>query len=312
MLENQGLIPALETYAECPRRYFLGKILHVTGADRPEDIDQISPAERGTLVHAILEDYVTEVIEGVDRSLPRLLEIAADHFGEVEGRGLTGRPLRWQYDQQVIERELAWFHRVDHLEPIATELAFGMAGETPVSIDLPSGRRLAFKGKADRVDVDPANGDLVVTDYKTGGSYAFKDLAETWIARGTKLQLPTYGLAASLRYGAPGQTVRTRYWFTSERGRFEEIGYHLDQEKLDRFTAALDVIVAGITGGRFPARPGPVRNWPDNGTFENCVYCDFHQVCPTDRGRAWARVRLDPSLDDYRDLAEPETSGVKP
>ena len=303
---------ALETYAECPRRYFLGKVLHVTGADRPEDIDQISPAERGTLVHAILEDYVTEVIDGADRLLPRLLEIASHHFAEVEGRGLTGRPLRWQYDQQIIERELAWFHRVDDLQPIATELAFGMAGETPVSIDLPSGRRLAFKGKADRVDVDPANGDLVVTDYKTGGSYAFKDLAETWIARGTKLQLPTYGLAASLRYGTPGQTVRTRYWFTSERGRFEEIGYYLDQEKLDRFTSALDVIVAGITGGRFPARPGPVRNWPDNGSFENCVYCDFHQVCPTDRGRAWARVRLDPSLDDYRNLAEPDPAAAQP
>ncbi len=304
---DQPLSPtALETYAECPRRYFLGKVLHVTAADRPEDRDQISPADRGTLVHAILEDYVQEVVDGAERSLPRLLEIAAMHFREVESRGLTGRLLRWGYDQQVIERELAWFHRIDHLQPIATELAFGMAGETPVSIDLPSGRRLAFKGKADRVDLDQTNGDLVVTDYKTGSSFAFKDLENTWISRGTKLQLPTYGLAASLRYGQPGQAVRTRYWFTSERGRFEEIGYRLDEEKLAAFTAALDVIVAGISGGRFPARPGAVRTWPDNGSFENCVFCDFHQICPTDRGRAWTRVRTDPSLRAYRELAEPE------
>jgi ATP-dependent helicase/nuclease subunit B len=295
---------ALETYAQCPRRYFLKQVLRVRATERPEDIDRISPAERGTLVHQILEDYVLERIDGAAPSVDRLLDLARVRFAEIEARGRTGRSLRWQYDQRIIERELATFVVRDQLTPVAAELAFGVGDETPVSIDLPSGRRLAFKGKADRVDVDPGSGDLVVTDYKTGGIGDFDKLEQTVVARGTKLQLPIYGLAAAERFGRPGQPVRSRYWFTSEKGRFTDVGYVLDADRLDLFRRVLDVIVAGIDGGRFPARPGELTHWPDTGTFTNCRWCDYHPVCPADRGRAWERVRRHPLLADYVDLAE--------
>lgn len=295
---------ALETYAQCPRRYFFKQVLRVRATERPEDIDRISPAERGTLVHQILEDYVRERIGGADASKARLLELARGRFAELEARGRTGRSLRWRYDQRIIERELATFVDLDRFTPLAAELAFGVGDEIPVTVDLPSGRRLRFKGKADRVDLDPESGQLVVTDYKTGSSRDFDKLPETIVARGTKLQLPTYGLAATARHGGPGQAVRSRYWFTSERGRFAEVGYVLDTERLDLFRRVLDIIVAGIDGGRFPARPGPVENWPDTGIFANCRWCDFHPICPTDRGRAWERVRRHPVLADYVELAE--------
>lgn len=305
--DDRPLSPtALETYAQCPRRYFLKQVLRVRATERPEDIDRISPADRGTLVHQILEDYVLERIAGADASLDRLLELAQGRFAEVEAKGRTGRSLRWRYDQRIVERELATFAGLDQLTPLAAELAFGVDDEVPVTVDLPSGRRLAFKGKADRVDLDPTSGELVVTDYKTGSSRDFKDLEATVVARGTKLQLPTYGLAAAARHGEPGQPVRSRYWFTSEKGRFEKIGYVLDDERLDRFRHALDVIVAGIDGGLFPARPGELANYPDTGTFTNCRWCDYHPVCPTDRGRAWERVSRHPLLAPYVALAEGE------
>ena len=61
--------------------------------------------------------------------------------------------------------------------------------------------------------------------------------------------------------------MRSAYWFVSEKGGFAQVGYHLDQARLDRFREVLDVVVDGIEDGHFPAHPGE-RNFF---SFENCA-----------------------------------------
>ena len=293
---------SLESYAACPRRYFFSRVLGLQEDERPEDLEQIAPAARGTLVHAVLEDYTRGLLAGQPRSIDRLLAIADDKFTEVEAQGITGRPLRWEWDQTVIEADLRRIHDEDVLEPVAAELAFGVGDEHPVEVVLDDGRQLTFKGYADRVDRAP-DGTIVVTDYKTGSARHFKDLDKTFVDRGRKLQLPIYGLAARDRFGGEGQTVRSQYWFVSGRGGFQKIGYDLD-EGLPTFLETVEVIADGIADGVFPASPGDVVDWPTP-SWESCRYCDFNRICPSNRAEEWVRKREAPELWAYVTLAEP-------
>lgn len=300
---------SLEVYATCPMRYFLRQVLRVAAPDKPEEILRLRPVDKGSLVHAILERYVRTLLDGEPRSLDRLLAIAHQACAEIEARGLTGKPLYWRYERELLLRELRRFYEEDGLDPVAAELAFGM-DDDPVVVDLPDGRALCFRGSADRVDRDPArDGALVVTDYKTGSLREYEDLRRNLavdpVDRGRRLQLPLYALAAADRHpdAETARPVHARYWFTSEKGRFETIGYPVDDAVLARLRQVLTVIVDGIAAGAFPARPGEV----DRQSFKNCTYCDYDRLCPSDRGRQWERKRTSPTLSAYVALAAEET-----
>lgn len=292
---------SLEVYANCPMRYLLRQVLRVAATDKPEEILRLRPMDKGTLVHTILERYVRTLLAGEPRSLERLLALAEEGFAELEARGLTGKALYWRYERELLVRELRRFYDEDVLSPLAAELVFGMDGAEPVVVALDDGRELRFRGSADRVDTDPATGEVVVTDYKTGSSREYEDLRkhDDPVDRGRRLQLPLYALASG------AGPVRARYWFTSEKGRFESIGYAVDEPVLARLREVLTVMADGIAAGVFPARPGDV----DRQTYKNCAYCDYDRLCQRDRGRQWERKRTAAVLTDYVAMAEGEGAG---
>ena len=294
---------SLEVYATCPMRYLLRQVLRVGAADKPEEIMRLRPVDKGTLVHTILERYVRTLLAGEPRSLERLLALAEDAFIELEARGLTGKPLYWRYERELLLRELRRFYDEDRLSPLAAELVFGMDDADPVIVGLDDGRELRFRGSADRVDVDPATSRLVVTDYKTGSSRDYEELrrrgADDPVDRGKRLQLPLYALAAQAAHPTD-QAVHARYWFTSEKGRFESVGYQVDEPVLARLREVLTVVADGIAKGVFPARPGEV----DRQSYKNCGYCDYDRLCQRDRGRQWERKRTAAVLAPYVALAE--------
>ena len=294
---------ALESYAECPMKYFLGRQLGLGSLEKPEEVVAISAADRGSLVHRILEVYVRTVLDGQPRSLDRLLAIAADQFAATEVAGLAGRPLLWRYDREVIVRELSYLHEVDTNHPVAAELAFGFDGQEPVTLTLPSGRTVAFRGMADRVDDDGQS--LLVTDYKTGSTRGYEDMKSDPLGRGRRLQLPVYAMAARQRFGAD-RPVRSRYWFVSEKAGFESYAIDLDDDVQARFHDVLEVIAAGITSGAFPARPGDPA-WPAG--FTNCNRCDFDRLCQAERDRHWERKKSAPAVRRYVELAESDGNG---
>ena len=208
----------LEAYAKCPRRFLYDRVLQVSRRTLPEEIWQMEPTERGTLVHAILEDYLLERLDGAPRSLPRLLAIAEAQFAVAEGGGLVGKPLLWRMDKAALVRDLVRFHDEEgDLEPLAAELEFGTGAEgadPAVTVTLADGHEVRFKGKADRVD-RTRSGELVVSDYKTGRQGMLKSLKKDPVAGGRLLQLPIYAMAAQARFG--GETVQARYWLLSAK-----------------------------------------------------------------------------------------------
>ena len=57
----------LEKWAACPFRYFVEYMLRADGVENPEDRLQISPLDRGNLVHAALERFILEVLDASRR-----------------------------------------------------------------------------------------------------------------------------------------------------------------------------------------------------------------------------------------------------
>jgi RecB family exonuclease len=297
---------SLEQYAVCPARYFYAKVLHLNAPERPEEIRRIAPITKGSLVHEVLERFVRDVLEDpTARNEAHLLELAEAAFDDYHAKGVTGAPLLWRYERELMRRELLRFFAEDDdgSEPLAAELGFGYDGEVPVVLTLPNGRQIGFRGTADRVDRMP-DGTLRVTDYKTGGDAKYRALATDPVGRGRLLQLPLYGLAARERFGDEHTPVTSRYWMVAEKADFREHPVPVDDDTIETLRKVLGVLVDGITGGRFPARPGE-ENW--RGGWEECRYCDFDRVCQADRDRAWERVRTTPELEAYVELAEAST-----
>lgn len=295
-----------ETYAHCPRRYLLERALRVSRRVLPEDLWRIEAVARGTLVHAILEDYVAERVTGGERSLERLLAIAGARLDEAEETGLVGKPLMWRMERAAILRELKRFHAEEgDLHPLSVELAFGGEdGESPpVSVVLDDGREVRFRGSADRVDLTPA-GRLVVSDYKTGRQSGLAALVKDPLAGGTLLQLPLYAMAARERFAAGSHDpVHARYWLLSNERSAP--CYHLvvTDEIEDRFRQVVGRIASGVEAGCFPGTPGAAIY---DGRFENCRTCDFDSLCPPQRERQWNRKQSDPRLRPVIDLLRDE------
>ncbi|MDH3706302.1 MAG: PD-(D/E)XK nuclease family protein, partial [Acidimicrobiia bacterium] len=288
----------LETWATCPMRYFLGNELGLGDVERPEEIVELSALDRGSLVHLILEDFLTLVVARPKAERPgpatpwtdgdrrQLLSIAGRRFAEFEDRGLTGKPLLWRVHAQRLLADLEqWLVADEQLRlaldtvPDAVELRVGFADQPPAEIALSDGRVLRFRGIADRVDVT-GDGTPVVIDYKTGRAVVRqKDLDDDPVQRGTRLQLGLYAASARRLYGS--EHAAAYYWYTSEKGGFRRVGYEFTPAREQRFTEVVSTIVEGIESGLFVTNSGGYDSY--FGTFDNCRHCDFDRLCPRDR-----------------------------
>ncbi|MXZ85005.1 MAG: hypothetical protein F4Z02_05040 [Acidimicrobiia bacterium] len=315
---------SLETWADCPMRYFFQYVLRVQTFEQPEDLLQISALEKGSLVHEALDMFVSEQLENNQVPAPglpwseeqcrRLLEIGAELCDQAEAQGLTGTPVFWHHDRRRIMTDLERFLWEDNdqrrrlgVTAAASELAFGMPdGELEaVAVPLPSGRTVRFRGRADRVD--QGSNTLLVTDYKTGKADPYKDLDENsrkWdpVLRGTRLQLPVYGLASQAHVEEPDAPARAQYWFVTSDQQFKAYGYQLNGRVMDRFRAVVDTIADGIEDGVFCDRPQPDRT---EGPFSQyCDYCNPDRLGTQERRRAWENMKGREELADYGHLAE--------
>jgi hypothetical protein len=321
----------LESYATCPRRYLLERELRLKERFLPEATDQMEPRDRGTMVHDILATYVGERInDGAPASLDRLLEIAEVRFGAAADEGRCGPPLMARVERATLIRELRRFFEEDTLEPVAVELGFGRLGASDdvaedrlepsadvaalgrsvgaVELELAGGRTARFGGSVDRIDLGPGQ-SLVVSDYKTGRESAASALKRDPVAGGTKLQLALYALAARA-YRTLDGPVHARYWFTGWNREDETLSCAVDEEVIDRLRDVVSTIVDGIDAGAFPAVPGDVTYRPGRVSFDNCVYCDFDRLCPTDRDRRWSMVQAEPAVAPVVELRQPPSEDL--
>ena len=315
---------ALQDWATCPYRYFLGRVLRLEERAELRDDLQITPVDKGSYIHGILDRFFREAADHpqpgepwTDADRSRLQAIAEEELDRAEQLGLTGRALLWRRDRRNILDELDTLMSLDevkraerHTRQVASELAFGMPGESREMLELPldNGGVLQLRGVIDRVDRSTDGRLLLVIDYKTGREHPRQgELDDDPVVRGTALQLPIYAHAVRQVYGLDAHvTLQSAYWFISERARFAFNEVTWDGPKEERVRETINLIVRLIRDGLFPARPGNDDRFSrDN----NCRFCSFDAICPVDRRTRWRQIRDEPRLADYVALSSIETGG---
>ncbi|MCP4228181.1 MAG: hypothetical protein GY773_32940 [Actinomycetia bacterium] len=311
---------ALEAYASCPRSYLLGRVLRLGDDDRPERIEEITPADRGKLLHAVLECFIAASLDEGTVPAPSepwpasarqaLLQVLDDEVTAAQARGITGGRVSTMILHRRLTTEMDLFIETDNAlraerrsTPVQVELGFGF-DDDPSELSLPDGRTLRLRGRVDRVDATDDGGVLVI-DYKGGSGRAFSTMAADPLDRGRRLQLPLYARVVADKLGRTGPRTAL-YWLTRNgEVRPMELEEELESDLDQTVTAALD----GISGGLFPGVPGEAIGWPRL-TFENCRYCEFDRICPTDRQREWDTVRHDPLLEPIALLLDGSADGT--
>jgi ATP-dependent helicase/nuclease subunit B len=312
----------LESWVACPHSHFVRRLLGVEPVEHPEELIEISPLERGLLMHEALDRFFawlkdTDGVPGPDdpwtpAQHERLIEIGREVAGEYERRGVTGHPTMWARCRDQILADLGRFlghaqRRRNELRTrqVRSELVFGQGRwPDPVQVGLPDGRRVRFRGGADRVDL-AEDGRIIVVDYKTGNARNYQGLgADDPDQCGSHLQLPVYAYAARLRLGRPDAPVRAEYWFIGPKDTGTQIGYDVDERVDRRFADVLAVIADSVAGGLFPARAPEDQPWL---TWIPCEYCDPDGLGAKRRRDEWERKKHDPRLATFLALVEPDT-----
>lgn len=213
-------ISRLETFAACPFRHFVDYGLKPV-ARRPF---AFAADEKGSFFHAALRDYATlaaatpswpEVsAQEIDRMMDQVLSPLTRAWEDGPlGEDALGRQLGESYVRAV--RRAAWLFtnhaRNSRFVTCGTEVAFGMEGGLPpVILTLHDGRRVALRGKIDRID--RYEGDtgvyLRVIDYKS--SPHGLDPVRMWY--GLQLQLLLYLRAVT--QGNTGALPAGAFYFT--------------------------------------------------------------------------------------------------
>ena len=271
-------VSALETYLECPFKFFAKHVVQME--EEPDDEEVMDPRRRGQFVHEVFEAFFDRwQREGNQAVTPETIDAAWAMFRDVvetlierwqlssaeaglERTRLVGSPAAAGLGEAVLRMEAE-----RPVPVVARLLEHRLAGEfTFTGAD--GSRRLAIKGKADRIDLLD-DGTFRLIDYKLG-----------WPPnRARALQLPIYAVCAE-------QTLdlhRGRRWTLGEaaylafKGPKRVVGlFSSDAERgrvLEEAQQRLVDTVDAIGAGRFPPAPDDVYR---------CETCSYSAVCRKD------------------------------
>lgn len=305
----------LEAWVSCPHGWFMRYVLGLLPVEQPDEQLQITPRDRGTLVHEALDRFHHRVLQGTlpqpdaDGWSPAHLEALLDEFAiagsALELEGATGRTAFWRSEQGRQRHELAmWLQRDSQLvagrgaHVLASEYRFGFDDASPAVITLADGTEVSLRGSVDRID-RCADGSLVVTDHKTGSATSYRDITDVDpTAGGTKFQMPAYAAAAlalvrgdtaSAGHDTP---VIAEYSFFG-RSDYQRVTCTIGPDAWPQVTNALDRIMQGIRSGVFVARPEKSQF---RLSFVPCEYCDPDHLGTAERWSQFERKLADPRV----------------
>tara|TARA_B100001964_G_C14261814_1_gene616035 strand:+ start:9029 stop:12220 length:3192 start_codon:yes stop_codon:yes gene_type:complete len=278
---------SLESYGQCPFRFFVSKPL---GLLEPDEIEfEMDVRTRGTLYHSIAEKFYRKKIK--EKSLPlsgkesewaTLKETVIKVFSECNEK--LGDPRLWKVESEQI---MAVFRRFWEAEvkdqkqtgytPVAVELSFDFADKwkpdiPPIKLEITPGEERLLVGRIDRVDVKQDGSGARVIDYKSGSNSSLykKKIKKEMLGKET-FQPLIYSMAAKNYLLASGLLKPTG---------FIESGYRLIDEKDFKkayvttsfddeksFKALVAKMILDIESGRFPVDP------------VECGYCNFAGLC---------------------------------
>ncbi len=197
--ENLNLSPSrAETFYRCPFSYFCRYGIDLRER-KPATFD---PLQKGTVIHLVLEkmlaSYTAEQLASLTKQerLSAIRAIMDEYLSKDLDRSKRSERFIYLYERsarsidEVVSRIVAEFLCSD-FRPVDVELSIAYDGEVkPYTLELPSGGKVRFSGKVDRVDSAVVDGQkyLRVIDYKSSG----KPFAVADVLSGLNMQMLIY------------------------------------------------------------------------------------------------------------------------
>ena len=268
---------ALETFADCPFKYFAQRALRLRPLEEPGEDRETSAMEEGALLHGFLEDFHKR-LQG---RLPSTMEQArvefeaslAAAFAQLESERSVRHALVWEAEKlkirRVLEAAVAW--DLAHLDGfVPSRFESGLEGEIKIGKV-----RLKVAGYVDRLDLRP-DGAFRVIDYKRSRSGKYGVSMATGVRGGRYFQPPLYFLLAEQALKGEGVKVapalsKSGYLFLRDLAEGGDAELWLDGglgEVGAEFEDQLGQSLDSIGRGEFVVRPG-----------KHCTYCDFQTAC---------------------------------
>lgn len=243
----------MEAFTSCPLAF---RFSSIEGLPEPPS----SAATKGSLVHRALELLFAETHgPRTAAALERWFEAAWTEFQTLSE--FTGLNLDEQERTTFRDDARALAHRYLTME--SAHLVNDIGLELRLEADL---GEVTLRGVIDRLDLDP-NGDLVVSDYKTGRSPGPRHVQQRLHA------LHLYALLCHEVLGRTPQRLRLLYL---RDGKVVEATPDAQSIRFAamRTHAVWRAVERACNTGRFDPRPGPL-----------CSYCAFQAWCPAFGGR---------------------------
>lgn len=270
----------LEKLATCPYAYFLQDILKLTPIEETifDPYSWLNAPTRGSLLHSIFETFYQthngkKPIYEADKK--RIIKIAREKIAEQK---LIYEPP----SERVFEREVNDIYQCcliflkeeetysENYQAKYFEYAFGLNGEEPANITLPSGKTIGIRGIVDRVD-QSNDGYFHIIDYKTGSTYNYQDRKH--FQGGRQLQHFIYALAIEAHLKLEAGTVQeSSYYFPSVRGLGERFVRKQNDVLRTNGFDMLEKLIDIIKHGDFTMTDD----------VKDCKFCDFKAVCRRD------------------------------
>jgi len=296
----QAISPTqLEDFGECPQKFFFKHILDVEEYDDPDRELQMHRREKGKLDHTILERFYKSgaALESIDA-------IVDAAFDEEEARVPAFNRVMRNIERKATKRNLRAFLADDmadllanNLRPKYFEYKFGPKHLKRGAVDHPDPFVITTHDIAIRVEgsidrIDEGHGTVRIVDYKSGKAIRHIRLSEK-IDRGVRLQLALYAMAVADFFDAESVTGAVKPLIV--RGTDpDKLRFDLNASE-PRLRETLDLFVAGMLGGTFPA-------FPNDDDFDSCKYCPVNHSCRTRHSEGERRVVLE--AGDPRTLLE--------
>lgn len=279
-------VSRIETYLDCPFRFFRDEILGIAPAEEPSA--EFDPLTRGSLLHEALRRFHVQYRGCPVASIPEkearkaMRRIVAEVFDENASvtpshvMAVEQRRMETVLDR-YITIELA--REESEWAPAHFEVPFGGAprpGSEDIGTEQPfllatAAGSVRFAGRIDRID---ENGDLFrIIDYKSGALPAQQN-----IKAGQSIQMGVYALAAEQLLLEGRRCAAAWFAQPGRTRRVEALAREKKREDAEaRQAAVLDAIanaVQGIRAGRFPPTAAG-----------GCAWCDAGRACRHEAAR---------------------------
>ncbi|MBS4536751.1 PD-(D/E)XK nuclease family protein [Clostridium sp. D2Q-14] len=299
-------ITQLETYGECPMKYYFKYILNIDSNEK--EVIDFTNIDKGNIYHKVLSDfysiYKKDIYDYIEGKIEEIIKLKNNIHNiiiriiqnEMRIKDIEGIwKLRIEFmEKTIIDLVLKDIYKLKEkvFYPYDFESKFGYNEDFQIET---KDFNIKLLGKIDRIDIK--ENEAIIYDYKTSNAKRLKDILE-----GTSLQLPVYLMVLKSKGFNPiaGGYIIIKNGEYSYPMVKEKYNYLLEEKKtlseeewekvIDTTKDKINRYVKGIKEGDFRLQP------------TNCSpYCPYKDICRYNKKRIEQKERI---KDAYIESAE--------